>query len=88
MIRQNKKGFSFNIIDAALIIIALLCICATIFFFTDADITNTREDKRITLEYTIEFSPTREEYRNLLEIGDAITETSTMKDAGEIINVV
>lgn len=88
MIKQNKKGFSFNIIDAALIIIALLCICATIFFFTDADITSSKENKRVTLEYTLEFSPTREEYRNLLEIGDAITETSTMKDAGEIVNVV
>ena len=80
--------FSFNIIDAALIIIALLCICATVFFFTDADITNSKGGKKITLEYTVEFDPTREEFKNLLEIGDSITEITTMKNAGEIINVV
>ena len=76
---HQKKGFSFNIIDAALIIIALLCICATVFFFTDAEITYSKGVKKITLEYTVEFDPTREEFKNLLEIGDSITEITTIE---------
>ncbi len=88
MNRQSKKAFSFNIIDAMLIIIALLCICATIFFFTDADITNSKDDEKVILEYTVEFNPIREEFRNFLEIGDPITESSNMKEAGEIVNVI
>ena len=85
---QHKKLFSFNIIDVALVVIALICICTTVFFFTNADITNPKGAEKVTLEYTIEFTPIREEFRNLLEIGDSITETSTMSDAGEIINVI
>lgn len=84
----KKRGFSFNIIDVALIIIAFICICATVFFFTNADITSSKSDKKVTIEYTIEFNPLREEFRNLLEIGDGVTASTTMKNVGEIINVV
>lgn len=88
MKEHQKKGFSFNIIDVTLIIIAFICICATVFFFTNADITSSKSDKKVTIEYTIEFNPLREEFRNLLEIGDGVTASTTMKAVGEIINVV
>ena len=88
MNKQQKKSFSFNIVDVALIIIALLCISAAVFFFTNADITNSDNKEKVSLEYTIEFQQTRDEFRNLLEIGDSIKEQSTLKDTGEIINVV
>ena len=88
MKKHQRKGFTFNIIDVALVIIALICICATVFFFTNADITSSKSDKKVTIEYTIEFNPLREEFRNLLEIGDGVTANTTMKDVGEIINVV
>lgn len=85
--QKKKKALSLNIVDVALIIIAFIAIAALIFFFSQRDVAPADNGESVVLEYTIVFTPLREEYRNLADIGDSLTDVGTLADIGEIVDV-
>lgn len=85
---KKKNNLSFNIIDVALIIIALSAISAIVFFLSNNRITKGSSSEKVSIEYTLQFKEIREEYKNLIEIGDTITESTKMAKIGEVINVI
>lgn len=84
---NKKRAFSFNIIDVALIIIALIAISSLVFLLMGRQISTSSENKKVSLEYKIEFSPARLEYKNLIKIGDSLTYTDSLCDIGEVVDV-
>ncbi len=86
-IAPKKKKFSFNIIDAALVVIALVAIAVLIFVFNNKDIVKPQGNERVQIEYTITVSPVREEFINLVKIGDKVTNTAVMETCGEVVTV-
>lgn len=84
---NKKRAFSFNIIDVALIIIALIAISSLVFLLMGRQISTTSGTKTVSLEYKVEFSPTRQEYKNLIKIGDSFTYTESLSDIGEVVDV-
>ncbi len=83
----KKKKISFNIIDVLLIVIALVAASVLIFFFNNRNIVKPKGNESVQIEYTISVSPVREEYINLIKIGDNVINTSVMESCGEVLNV-
>ena len=83
--KQNKKFFKLNIVDVALIIIAFIAVATLIFFFSQNDIKATDKGENVTVEYALEFSPIRNEFKRLIIAGDSLTDVATSKDLGEVI---
>ena len=89
MNNQNKKkrAFSFNIVDVALIVVAFIAVATLIFFFSQKDVVKSDKGEKVTLEYTLVFSPLREDFRNLVDVGDSLSDGSTADEIGEIVDV-
>ena len=83
-INPKKKKIHFNLVDLILIIIALTSISVLIFVFSNKSIAKTSRSQTVEIEYTITFSPVREEYINLVKIGDKVINTANMDDCGEV----
>ncbi len=83
----KKKKISFNFIDVALIVIALAAISVLIFLFNSKDIVKPSGNENVKIEYTVTLSPVREEYINLVKIGDKVINTAVMEGCGEVISV-
>lgn len=83
----KKRKLSFNFIDVALIVIALAGIAVLVFFFSKNDIVSTNREEKVNIEYTVRLSPVREEYINLIKIGDTLINTDIMQSVGEVTNV-
>ena len=84
---QNKRKFSLNIIDAVLIIIALISITALIYFVSQRDIKAPQGDKECQIEYQLEIYGVRDEFVNLVSSGDRVVSVSVIDDIGEVIDV-
>jgi flagellar basal body-associated protein FliL len=83
----KKKKITFNLIDVALIIIALVAISVLVFVFNNKNIVKPSGSEEAQIEYTVTFSPVREEYMNLIKVGDKVINTATMENCGEVISV-
>ena len=84
---KRKKTFSFNIVDVALIVVAFIAVATLIFFFSQKDVVNTDKGDSVTLEYTLVFSPLREDFRNLVDVGSTITDALSAKELGEVVDI-
>lgn len=82
----KKKKISFNIIDVALIVIALAAIAVLIFVFNSKDIVTPSGKEKVKIEYTVTLSPVREEYINLVKVGDKVINTAVMENGGEVVS--
>lgn len=86
-VNPKKKKISFNIIDVALIVIALVTISILVFVFNNKDIVKPKGNENVSIEYTVTLSPVREEYMNLIKVGDKVLNTSVMEYCGEVVSV-
>ena len=84
---QKKKKISFNLIDVALIAIALVAVSVLVFVFNNKDIVTPSGEESVKIEYTLTLSPVREEYINLVKVGDKIINTAIMDKCGEVVGV-
>lgn len=85
---SKKRSFSFNIVDVVLIIVAFIAVATLIFFFSQKDVVSSDKKDKVTLEYTLVFTPLREEYRNLVDVGSSLTDAESLKELGEIVDVI
>ncbi len=83
----KKKKISFNLIDVALIVIALAAIAILVFVFNNKDIVKPSGKENVKIEYTVTLSPVREEYINLVKVGDKVINTAVMENCGEVVSV-
>lgn len=85
---KKEKRFSFNFLDALLLIIFVLAVAvlAYIFFGRGAS-TNVTQPEKVNLVYIIETKEVREELRGLVSVGDALVDTVSHYSLGEVINV-
>ena len=86
-VAPKKKKISFNIIDVLLVVIALSAISVLVFVFNSKDIVKPKGNASVKIEYTVTLSPVREEYINLVKIGDKVVNTAVMESCGEVVSV-
>lgn len=84
---QKKKKISFNLIDVILVVIALAAIAVLVFLFNNKEIVKPNGKENVKIEYTVTLSPVREEYINLVKIGDKVINTAVMENCGEVVSV-
>ncbi len=83
----KKKRTAFNFIDVALIIIALVALSVLVFFLSSKDIVTPKGNEKVNIEYTVVISPVREEFINLVKIGDSVINTAVLENVGEVVTV-
>ncbi len=86
-VSPKKKKISFNLIDVALIVVALAAISILVFVFNNKDIVKPSGKENVKIEYTVTLSPVREEYINLVKVGDRVINTAVMEHCGEVVTV-
>ncbi len=86
-LNPKKKKISFNLIDVALIAIALVAILILVFVFNNKDIVKPSGEENVKIEYTVTLSPVREEYINLVKIGDRVVNTAIMDNCGDVVGI-
>lgn len=84
---NEKKKLHFNIIDVLLIVIVFVVATTLIFFLRDHRVVTDATGERVELVYKIEVSAMREEFRNLVLIGDTVIEAESLSEFGEVLNV-
>lgn len=83
----EKKKLHFNIIDVLLIVIVLAVATTLFFFLRDHRVVADATGERVEIVYKIEVSAMREEFRNLVLIGDEVIDAETLDELGEVLNV-
>lgn len=86
---QKKKDakFTFNFVDLILALIIVASVITLISYFTGRKITTSKSSDKVKITYFLEISPMREEFRNLAEIGDTVTDPKFLTQIGKIVNV-
>ncbi len=83
----EKKKYTFNFIDVLLIVVILAAAALLVFFFKERRIVVSDQNEKAEIVYQLEISPMREEFRNLVEIGDTVTDGSYLLPIGEVTDV-
>ncbi len=84
---SEKKKYVFNFIDVILIILILAAASALVYFLRERKIVISDKGETTEIIYKLEVSPMREEFRNLVEIGDTVTDCTYLLSIGEITDV-
>ncbi len=83
----NKKKLYFNFIDVLLIVVLLISMASLIYFLRERRIVTDPRGKTAEIVYKVEVPAMREEFRNLVAIGDSVVDTVTMNAIGEVTDV-
>lgn len=83
----DKKKYHFNVIDVLLIVIVLAAISSLVFLLRDHRVVTAAKGDTVEIVYQVKFSGVREEFRNLVEIGDVVIDAETLASVGEVLNV-
>ena len=86
---KKNKRYRFNIIDVLLLMVILLSVSAMLFlFFYDGGNENKNVDKTpVELIYTVEQSELTDILRGKINIGDAVFDSKTLNNIGQVIDV-
>ena len=85
--KSNKKKLYFNFIDVILIVAVLGATLTLVYFLREKRIVTSDNSHTTAIVYQIEVSPMREEFRNLVAVGDIVVDNVTRNTIGEISNV-
>lgn len=84
---QDKKKIAFNFIDVLLIIAFLAGALSLVYFLRERKIVISDSGGTEDIVYRLEVSPMREEFRNLVAIGDTVTDGTSLLPIGEVTDV-
>lgn len=86
---QKKKTakFSFNFVDLILTLVIIASVITLVSYLTERKIVTPGSSEKTEITYFLEFSPTREEFRGLVEIGDTVTDPEFVTQIGKVVNV-
>ena len=84
---QEKKKYVFNFIDVLLIVVFLAGALSLVYFLRERRVVISDSDGTEEIVYRLEISPMREEFRNLVSIGDTVTDAVSLLPIGEVTDV-
>lgn len=84
---QEKKKAVFNFIDVLLIVAFLAGALSLVYFLRDRKVVISDSGETEEIIYRLEISPMREEFRNLVSIGDTVTDAVSLLPIGEVTDV-
>ncbi len=85
--QSENKAVVFNFIDVILLILILSSVLVLTYFFKERRIVVSNPNTSAQITYKIEIPQLREEFRNLIEIGDSIYDSESMLNIGEVTDV-
>ena len=80
-----KRRFRFNFIDALLLIVIIAVAALLVYIFTSDDGFGTVDT--VTIEYQVLISGIRDEFKDLVQIGDKVIDSVGLFEIGEITDV-
>ncbi len=83
----EKKKLYLNFIDVILVAVILASVAALVFFLRERRIVADPNGETAEIVYQVEVSPMREEFRNLVAVGDAVVHTVSAKAIGTVSDV-
>lgn len=84
---QKKKKAVFNFIDVLLIVAFLAGALSLVYFLRERKVVISDSGETEEIIYRLEISPMREEFRNLVSIGDTVTDAVSLLPIGEVTDV-
>ena len=84
---QEKKKYVFNFIDVLLIVVFLAGALSLVYFLRERRVVISDSDGTEEIVYRLEISPMREEFRNLVSVGDTVTDAVSLLPIGEVTDV-
>ena len=84
---SEKNKIRFNIIDVVLIVVVLAAITSLVFFLSSRKVVTSGSGKTVEVAYQLEFTAMREDFRNLVEIGDPVIDGVLIEELGEVTSV-
>ena len=80
-----KRKTRFNFIDALLILVILAAALLIVYFFASDGMG--RNASAVTLEYQVLITGVRNEYRDLIQIGDGVVDSVGLFEIGKVSDV-
>ena len=80
-----KRKTKFNFIDALLILVILAAAILIVYFFTSDGMGSSAS--AVTLEYQVLINGVRDEYRDLIQIGDRVIDSVGLFEIGKVSDV-
>ena len=84
---QEKKKYVFNFIDVLLIVVFLAGALSLVYFLRERRVVISDSDGTEEIVYRLEISPMRAEFRNLVSVGDTVTDAVSLLPIGEVTDV-
>ena len=84
---QEKKKYVFNFIDVLLIVVFLAGALSLVYFLRERRVVISDSGGTEEIVYRLEISPMREEFRNLVSVGDTVTDAVSLLPIGEVTDV-
>ena len=84
---QEKKKYVFNFIDVLLIVVFLAGALSLVYFLRERRVVISDSDGTEEIVYRLEISPMRDEFRNLVSVGDTVTDAVSLLPIGEVTDV-
>ena len=84
---KTKKRFRFNFIDVILIFVILAALACLFYLFTSHQTENSGSTGKYDVVYTIEVRTIRDEFKNLVNVGDKVVDAVQLFTIGEVTDV-
>ncbi len=85
--KNEKPRISFNFIDVLLILTAFAAALVLVFFIKNRQVVMSVAPNTAQIEYKLEFSPMREDFKNFVKIGDTVVSSDNGSVLGEVADV-
>ena len=84
---NSKKKIAFNLVDLILLMAILASSVTLVYFLTERKIVVSDDAVEQEIEYKLEVPVMREEFKNLIQVGQTLTESSSSANLGEVVDI-
>ncbi len=84
---KTKRKIAFNFIDVLLILVILVSALLLFYYLKNRRVVLSDNPDTVSVVYTLRISPMREDFRNLVQVGDPVTDLRSSGKIGEVTNV-
>ena len=83
----GKKRGRFNFIDFILIAVALVALGVLVYIVVGPKASKTAQPATFSVQYTVEIKHLREDWRDLIGIGDVVTDADSLTTIGTVTDI-
>lgn len=87
MSESGKKKYRFNFIDVIILLIIFAIIAMVVVFFVLPGSDSPIRNESVEIEYVIKVSQINEELKDLIKVGDEVTENTGLSSIGSVKDV-